>query len=71
MKNAIPQKNPVLFSRPKKILWTPPSLKYVSGAPGMIMVVMLLAVMMKMVVMVVALMVTLAVMIIEYLSVTS
>ena len=45
MKNAIPKKIPVLFSRPKKIafgqnvrlkkiLRTPPSLKYVSGAPG-------------------------------------
>ena len=55
MKNTIPQKIPVLFSRPKKIpasfidpkksllakmsdpkkiLRTPPSLKYVSGAPG-------------------------------------
>ena len=39
------QKNPGVFHRPKKIsfgqnvrpkkiLWTPPSLKYVSGAPG-------------------------------------
>ena len=55
MKNTIPKKIPVLFSRPKKIpaslidpkksllakmsdprkiLRTPPSLKYVSGAPG-------------------------------------
>ena len=45
MKNTIPQKIPVLFSRPKKIpfgqnvrpkkiLRTPPSLKYVSGALG-------------------------------------
>ena len=69
MKNAIPQKNPVLFSRPKKIFRTPPSLKYVSGAPGMIMVVMLLAVMMKMVMMVLALMATLAVMIIASIKV--
>ena len=57
MKNTIPKKIPVLFSRPKKIpasfidpkkipfgknlrpkkiLRTPPSLKYVSGAPGFI-----------------------------------
>ena len=45
MKNTIPKKIPVLFSRPKKIPFgqnvrlkkifrTPPSLKYVSGAPG-------------------------------------
>ena len=54
MKNTIPQKIPVLFSRPKKISasfidpkksllaemsdpkksFGPPSLKYVSGAPG-------------------------------------
>ena len=45
MKNTIPQKIPVLFSRPKKIpfgqnvrlkkiLRTPLLLKYVSGAPG-------------------------------------
>ena len=45
MKNTIRKKIPVLFSRPKKIpfgqnvrpqkiLRTPPSLKYVSGAPG-------------------------------------
>ena len=45
MKNTIPKKIPLLFSRPKKIpfgqnvrpkknLQTPPSLKYVSGAPG-------------------------------------
>ena len=27
------QKNPGVFHRPKKILQTPPSLKYVSGAP--------------------------------------
>ena len=27
------QKNPDVFHRPKKILRTPPSLKYVSGAP--------------------------------------
>ena len=45
MKNTIPKKIPVLFSRPKKIpflqnvrpkkiLRTPPSLKYGSRAPG-------------------------------------
>ena len=33
MKNAIPQKNPVLFSRPKKILWTPPVIKICEWGP--------------------------------------
>ena len=35
MKNAIPKKIPVGQNvRPQKILRTPPSLKYESGAPG-------------------------------------